>query len=136
MTEVKEKGGRDTYNVRLVLYVFPDTEDKTDEEREEDPKSQFVNLGIIHDEGRQVAMTGGIGFHCLQKITEEELEELLNDCDPIEAPPGSYTVQPDKPGKIVWVTGAPGMGKSTTAQILGRLHGYVYYEADCFGKMD
>ena len=39
-------------------------------------------------------------------------------------------------GKIIWLSGAPGMGKSTTAQILGRLHGYVYYEADCFGKMD
>ena len=27
------------------------------------------------------------------------------------------------------------MGKSTSAQILGRDHGYVYYEADCFGGM-
>ena len=36
------------------------------------------------------------------------------------------------PGKIIWLTGAPGMGKSTSAQILARNHGYVYYEADCF----
>ena len=27
------------------------------------------------------------------------------------------------------------MGKSTSAQILARLHGYVYYEADCFASM-
>ena len=27
------------------------------------------------------------------------------------------------------------MGKSTSAQILGRDHGYVYYEADCFGGL-
>ena len=27
------------------------------------------------------------------------------------------------------------MGKSTTAQILARDHGYVYYEADCFSSM-
>ena len=27
------------------------------------------------------------------------------------------------------------MGKSTTAQLLARNHGYVYYEADCFGSM-
>ena len=27
------------------------------------------------------------------------------------------------------------MGKSTSAQMLGRDHGYVYYEADCFGNM-
>ena len=27
--------------------------------------------------------------------------------------------------------GPPGAGKSTTAALLGRYHGYVYYEADC-----
>ena len=27
------------------------------------------------------------------------------------------------------------MGKSTSAQILARSHGYVYYEADCFSIM-
>ena len=33
------------------------------------------------------------------------------------------------------MTGAPGMGKSTSAQLLGRDHGYVYYEADCFTRL-
>ena len=33
------------------------------------------------------------------------------------------------------MNGAPGMGKSTTAQILARNHGFVYYEADCFGSL-
>ena len=36
---------------------------------------------------------------------------------------------------MVWLSGAPGMGKSTSAQILGRDKGYVYYEADTFGLM-
>ena len=27
------------------------------------------------------------------------------------------------------------MGKSTSAQLLARSHGYVYYEADCFGGL-
>ena len=27
------------------------------------------------------------------------------------------------------------MGKSTSAQLLGRDHGYVYYEADCFSRL-
>ena len=26
----------------------------------------------------------------------------------------------------------PGLGKSTTAQLLSRNHGFVYYECDCF----
>ena len=38
-------------------------------------------------------------------------------------------------GKLLWFSGAPGMGKSTSAQILARDHGYVYYEADAFGGM-
>ena len=35
-------------------------------------------------------------------------------------------------GKLIWLCGAPGLGKSTSAQMLGRDHGFVYYEADCF----
>ena len=31
--------------------------------------------------------------------------------------------------------GSPGTGKSTTGQLLGRQHGYVYYEADSFASM-
>ena len=30
------------------------------------------------------------------------------------------------------ILGPPGAGKSTTAQLFGRNHGYVYYEADCY----
>ena len=39
---------------------------------------------------------------------------------------------PSLSGKLIWLTGAPGLGKSTSAQILGRDHGFVYYEVDCF----
>ena len=34
---------------------------------------------------------------------------------------------------VILILGPPGAGKSTSAQILSRNHGYVYYEADCFG---
>ena len=37
-------------------------------------------------------------------------------------------------GKLLWFSGPPGAGKSTTAQLMGRYHKYVYYEADCFGS--
>ena len=39
--------------------------------------------------------------------------------------------QPDKQGKIYWLSGPPGAGKSTTCQLMAREKGYIYYEADC-----
>ena len=77
---------------------------------------------------------------------------MEDNFDDIEAPPGPYKLQPENQGeiklhlgffckiilslgKLIWFSGAPGMGKSTTAQILARENGYVYYEADCFGML-
>merc|ERR1719189_1178360 len=43
-----------------------------------------------------------------------------------------YKEQPENQGKLVWLSGAPGLGKSTSGMLLGRKAGYVYYEADAF----
>ena len=80
-----------------------------------------------------------------------DLCPVLDLGDPISAPPGPYTLQPHVKGKFLWLTGSPGMGKSTTAQLLGRnkgshifryrwtlrhsILGFVYYELDCFSQL-
>jgi len=117
--EVEKISGGKTFNVKLTIGFTVH-------------KAEFSDLGVIYDEGRKCSLKGFSGIAGLEKITEEEFEKIMNDFDPIEAPSGPYKIQPDKSGRILWLTGAPGMGKSTSAQLLARSHEYVYYEADCF----
>ena len=90
-----------TYNVKLTTTIAPSTEGDTEDEDDDSTqkKGQFSSFGIVFDEGRQLAMEGLAGVSSLRKITETEMEEILNDCDPIEAPPGEYKIQPEKQGK-------------------------------------
>jgi DNA polymerase III delta prime subunit len=67
-------------------------------------------------------------------MTEEEAKAFSSDGDPIEAPHRLYKIQPDYLGKFLWITGPPGLGKCTSAQLLSNTAGYVYYEADCYGS--
>ena len=46
-------------------------------------------------------MKGFAGICGLEKITKDEYEEIMNDYDPIEAPPGPYKVQPDRKGTML-----------------------------------
>ena len=85
--EVEEISGQKINNIKMILSLAP-IED--DDDLETLKPGQFATLGVIHEEGRRVTMKGQTGLGSLIKITEQELEELLNDWDPIEAPPGDY----------------------------------------------
>ena len=52
--------------------------------------------------------------------------------DSLEEPACPYKIQPWNQGKLLWIAGTPGSGKSTVAQEIARRKGYVYYEGDCF----
>ena len=49
----------------------------------------------------------------------------------MEAPSCPYKIQPENQGKLVWLSGPPGVGKSTTGQLLAKKANYVYYEVGC-----
>ena len=52
--------------------------------------------------------------------------------DDAKAPTTFYTLEPGKSGKLLFLTGPPGSGKSSVALELARNYGYKYYEGDCF----
>ena len=86
--------------------------------------------GVVSEDGLKI--TAQYMHNGMEWMTEEEAKAFEAEGDPIEAPSGPYKIQPDYVGKLLRITGPPGLGKSTTAQLLGRTAGYVYYEADCY----
>jgi len=91
--------------------------------------------GVVSDDGRNATVNGSSGVFVLDWVTDEEAARITEEAmvgEPIEAPPCPYKIQPENQGKLLWITGAAGMGKSTSAQLLARNKGYVYYEGDCF----
>merc|ERR1712027_30625 len=114
--EVVKRAGEKFYNIQITYSFGHD----------------MIENGIIYEDGMRITTKGMMGVCELEWVTEEEVARLEAEGDPIDAPPGDYKIQPEYQGKFLWITGQPGLGKSTSAQLLGRNHGYVYYEGDCF----
>ena len=67
----------------------------------------------------------------LSKVNDQDLQELVESGDHYENMSTPYKIQPENKGKFVWITGPPGAGKSTSAQLFSRNNEYAYFEADC-----
>jgi len=93
---------------------------------------KMSDYGVLTEDGTKLVIKGGSGIRTRLWITDEEAEMIENDGDPIEAPTNHYKVEPERQGRLIWISGPPGLGKSTSAHLLSREHGFVYYEADCF----
>jgi hypothetical protein len=118
--EIYKTTGQNSYNIEFI-YTFG---------------KDFIEPGVVSEDGFKITTKGIMGVTVLEWMSEKEAEafEADADGDPIKAPPGPYKIQPDYLGKFLWITGAPGLGKSTSAQLLSKNYGYVYYEGDCFER--
>jgi len=117
--EVVKLSGKKSYNIEIT-YSFG---------------QNVIEHGVLSGDGLKMISKGMMGIAEMEWVTEEEVARLEAEGDPIEAPPGEYKIQPEYQGKFLWITGPAGLGKSTSAQLLGRNYGYVFYESDCFGSI-
>ena len=119
-------------------YVLERTGEKNYDILMQDPLiAESDSFGVISDGGRMMTVKGSHGMvFTMESVEEAKAKELkdaiLNEKDPADAPPNPYTLRPGQAGKLVWISGAPGSGKSTTARRMMETEGFVYYEGDCF----
>jgi gluconate kinase len=93
----------------------------------------FKPHAVLSDDGMKMTYYGmQHAVDIMEWKSEEEIAEFKMTGDPIDAIPHEYKEQPEKQGKILWLSGAPGLGKSTSGLLMSRKENYVYYEADCF----
>ena len=95
----------------------------------------LLSKGVLSDDGKAITIWSLANkLSGFEKMSGEDYATYLNSADPADAPSSHYKIQPEFQGKLLWVSGAPGLGKSTTGLFLSRTADYVYYEADAFGS--
>ena len=53
-------------------------------------------------------------------MSKDDVERFMETGDPHDAMPHQYKEQPNNQGRLLWLSGAPGLGKSTSGLLLAR----------------
>ena len=87
--------------------------------------------GVITTDGEKIFFWGAWNdIECHTWQSESDLKMLAEDRDSILEPACNYKIQPENQGKLVWLTGTPGAGKSTVGHLMSKESDYVFYEGD------
>ena len=109
--DVAAAAGKKHYNVNIQL-----------------PGLSLEFKGILSDDGLNVFYWGWANaVDVFRWQSEESILALKQSGDSADAPPSPYKIQPENQGKFLFISGAPGLGKSTTGQLLGKKAGYVLF---------
>ena len=73
----------------------------------------------------------GVGIETIQWVSNEEFQSILDSRENWDQASTFYPIS-SQVGKIVFLSGPPGAGKSTSAFGLAKNHGFVYYEGTVF----
>ena len=114
--DIQARTGKSNYDIKLTM-----------------KQGIFQRFGVLGEDRKSLTI---LGFYKeiehLTWISEDEVKEIQNKGDPAECPSSPYDLNPDRQGKLIWLSGPPGVGKSTTGHILSKIHDFVFYEGDCF----
>jgi len=81
-------------------------------------------------------ITGGPGMLLHSELTwvpPDEAEQIRNrPKEAVTCPSVPHPLQPGKPGKLLFLSGPPGTGKSTMASLISERENRVFYEGDGF----
>ena len=115
--EVKDLSGTDNYNLKMVAM-----------------DGKMTLHAVIAEDGKTLVSTtfDGQGVQKAKWVSKDELMEIGNKRESCLNPSTVYKIQPEVQGKLLFLSGPPGSGKSTSGLILAKSADYVYYEADCF----
>jgi len=93
----------------------------------------WKSAAVLSEDGKSITCYGMTkSVDVLEWMSEEKHSRFIASGDPADALPCPYKIQPENQGDLIWISGAPGLGKSTTAMMMAERSGKVYYEADCF----
>ena len=88
---------------------------------------------VLSDDGTKLYLYGMTQcVDVIEWMSDEDMQALIASGDPAKAYSHPYKVQPEYQGKLLWLSGAPGLGKSTNGLLLAKKANYVYFEADAF----
>ena len=105
--EVATAAGKKKYNVDISM-----------------PGAYIEFKGVLSDDGLKIYVWGWTNsVDVFEWKDEESILKLRESGESADAPPSPYKIQPENQGKFLFISGAPGLGKSTTAQLLGRKAG-------------
>lgn len=92
-----------------------------------------IDAHLHQDNGTKITCWGMLGLpETWTWMTDEDLKLVLSKRESLYWPslPSYISPKPENQGKIYWLSGPNGTGKSTTCQLMAK-KGFVYFEGDC-----
>ena len=113
--DIKEvSGGICSYNMRFIMV-------------EQNAFAQTGHVkGVVNTSGDKIWFVGASdSVEMIKKLSDAEFEKKRSSRDHKDTPTCSHiTPKPGAPGKIYWLCGPPGAGKSTICQLMAREKGF------------